>query len=434
MDKIKENKLIILVVFLALFIVISILILTVEIPNQFTMATGDVNGNYHKLGLIYQQKLKEKGIKIKLVNSQGSIENLQLLKDEKVDVAFMQNNLIDKSQKIDDLKGIASLYNEPIFVFYNKKINLKLLSDLKDKKVSLGTKGSGTYFISSKLIQINGLKEANLRPEFLSYSDSAKKLLSGELDAIFIMTSFENPIIKELISNKNIDLFSFDNYKSYKYHSIKLAHLTIPQGYYDIGKNIPDKEINLLNALATLSCNENLDPKLIESLLITVKELSEKQMDTSLSLESKEVIFPSDKFLDLPIHSASELYFKDGPSFLTKYFSYGAALFISRLKYFLLPLIPFILLFARIIPSIYNFRLGLIMKKKYNELGIIEKDVVKINDKIGLKELNKKIHDLREDMDKKAEKIPAQYQRNIYDWKMHTTLIEELVDNKIKAL
>jgi len=433
-NKSKSIKLIILFSVIFIISLFLVLVFTVSSSNKFTMATGDINGNYHKIGLIYKEKLKEKGIELSLFNSQGSVENLQLLKDKKVDIALMQNNLIDKNENITYLKGIASLYNEPIFVFYKKNINLKLISQLKNKRVSLGKKGSGTYFISSKIISINGLNENDLKPEFLSYSDSAQKLIDGNIDAVFIMSSFDNPVIKKLMTNENISLFSFSNYKSYKYYSVNLSHLVMPQGYYDLGKNIPDKDIDLLNALATLSAVESLDPKIIESLLITIKELSDKEIDTSLSFESKDIRFPSDKYLDLPIHSASELYFKDGPSFLTKYFSYNAALFISRLKYFLIPLIPFILIFARIIPGIYNFRLGLIMKKKYNELGIIEKEIVQADSKDSLNNLIQKIHSLKEDMEKKAQKIPAQYQRNIYDWKMHTTLIEELINNKIKQM
>lgn len=432
---IKENKIVAISSLLFLLVFIGILFSSFyDIPNEFTLATGDKNGSYHKLGLIYKEELKKKGIEAKLVNTQGSVENLSLLTDKKVDMAFMQNNLIDKNNIPEHIKGIASLYNEPIFVFSKRNLKIKLLSELKGKRVSLGTKGSGTYFIALKLLEINGLKESDLKAQYLSYADSAKALLEDKIDSTFMITSLENPVVKEFMENKNIELLSFDNYSSYKYHSIDLSNITIPQGYYDIGKNIPEKNIVLLAALATLSSQENLHPKIIETLLITIKEVTEKQYHKSLSFESKDIKFPSDKLLDLPIHTASELYFKDGPSFLTKYFSYNAALFISRLKYFVLPLIPFILIFVRVIPGIYNFRVGLIMKKKYNELANIEKSVVIVNDKTGLENLIEKIKDLKLDMDKKSQKIPAQYQRNIYDWKMHISLIEELIENKIKAI
>lgn len=433
-DKIKENKWIVVVTFLFIFILISLLFSGLYIPNSMTIATGDINGTYHKAGLIYKEELAKKGIEVTLLNSQGSVDNLNLLKEKKVDMAFIQNNLISKDQTPDYLKGVASLYNEPIFVFYRKALNIKLLSEIKEKKVSVGKKGSGTYFISTKLLEINDISENQIKPEYLSYLDSAKELLAGKIDVAFMVTSFDNNVIKELISNKDIGLLSFDNYKAYKYHSVNLSTLSLPQGYYDIGKNIPAKEITLLTTLATLVCQKDLHPRIIESLLIIIKEITQKDYDKTLSLENKDFKFPSDKFIDFPMHSASELYFRDGPSFLTRYFSYGAALFISRLKYFLLPLIPFIVLFARVIPSVYNFRLGLIMKKKYKELGEIEKLVVKTDSKKELENLQKRINELKNDMDITSEKIPAQYQRNIYDWKMHISLIEDAVENKLKSV
>lgn len=427
----KLNKqLLIAFISILIFIFISVIFSSLFIPHNFKMATGDINGNYHKMGLLYKKELLKKGIDLELVNTKGSIENLDLLNNNQVDIAFLQNNIVDKSNSYENIKGVASLYNEPIFVFYRKSLNINLLSEIKNKRVSLGSQGSGTYFLSKKILEINGINEKDIKPEYLSSFNASRKLIENKIDVAFIVMSLDSNIIKDLISNKDISLFSFDNYEAYKYHSFSLNNIKIPQGYYDIGKNIPSREIILLSSLATIASQENIPPRIIETLLITIKEITQEQYNQSLSFENSEFSFPSDKYLDFEIHSASELFFKEGPSFLTQYFSYTVALLLSRLKYFLIPLIPFIIIFIRVIPGIYDFRLGLIMKKKYKELGDIEKAILNSKTQEDFEKLLKKVEDLKRDMDITSQKIPAQYQRNIYDWKMHISLIEDVINNK----
>lgn len=415
-------------------ILLSVIFSSLFLPGHFTIATGDINGNYHKMGLLYKQELEKKGIKVNLVNTKGSVENLKLLNDKEVDIAFLQNNLVNKKDSYDNIKGVASLYNEPLFIFYRKDLNLKLLSEIKDKKVSLGSEGSGTYFLSKQILEINGLNENKVKPQYLSSYESAKKLINKEIDVAFIVSGVDSDIVKSLVYHDDIELFNFNNYKAYKYHSFNLSTLTLPQGYYDIGKNIPNREINLLTSLATLACQENLSPKIIETLLITIKDITYNDYHKSLSFENENVNFPSDRFIDFELHSASELFFKEGPSLLTQYFSYTGALLLSRLKYFLIPLIPFILIVIRVIPGIYNFRVGLIMKNKYKALIDLEKSVINAKTNQDFNLINEKIKDLKNDMDLTSQKIPPQYQRNIYDWKMHISLIENIIENRVKSL
>lgn len=429
-----NRRLLIVFSFVFLFILLSVIFSSLFLPGDFTIATGDPKGNYHKMGLIYKKELENKGVKVNLVTTKGSLDNLALLNNQEVDMAFLQNNLINNKDTYEHIKGIASLYNEPIFVFYRKDLNINLLSQLKNKRVALGAKGSGTFFLSKQLLQINGLNENDVKGEYISPFESAQKLSNGDIDAAFIVSGVDTDIIKSLIFNDKISLFNFSNYKAYKYHSLNLNKLTIPQGYYDIGKNIPEKEINLLTCFATLASKKDLSPKIIETLLIAIREVTQKEYHKSLSFESDNMSFPSDKFVDFELHSGAELFFKEGPSFLTQYFSYTVALLLSRLKFFLIPLIPFILIFIRVIPGIYNFRVGLIMKSKYRSLISLEKSVLNAKTKDDFAILTKKINELKQDMDLISQKIPPQYQRNIYDWKMHMSLIENIVDNKTKAL
>ncbi len=59
-------------------------------PSEFTMATGREGGAYYKFGQEYQKLLDEMGYTLHIIPTAGSIENLQLLEQGKVDVALVQ--------------------------------------------------------------------------------------------------------------------------------------------------------------------------------------------------------------------------------------------------------------------------------------------------------------------------------------------------------
>jgi TRAP transporter TAXI family solute receptor len=431
-----------LIIGVSVMILSSIIYSMYTIPNSFTLATGDPKGNYHKLGLIFKEEMKKRGIEVNLLSSQGSVENLELLNRKKADIAFMQNNMTRNPEQNPDLTGIASLYHEPVFVFYQSdlklsllsQLKLSLLSQLKGKRISMGQKGSGTYFIARNLLEMNSLSEADIKPYYYSFSQMQKALIEKSIDVAFVITSVSSNSIKELVKQPGISLFNFENYKAYKYRSPKLGVISLPAGYYYLAENIPEHNTTLLTTLATLVSQKSVDPRLIETLLITIKGLSAREDNSSLSLENEKEVFPSEKFVDFPLHKAAEVYFRDGPSFLSRYFSYNFIFFLSKLKYFLIPLIPFLVIFMRIIPMLNRFRLNRVLKKKYKELNELETLITKTDSEESLREISIKLENLKILMDEASKKIPTQFQKDIYDWKLHLNLLTNALNSKIKQI
>jgi TRAP-type uncharacterized transport system substrate-binding protein len=92
--------------------------------KELTIATGPEDGEYYKTALIYKELLEKQKVKINIVTSNGSIENIKLLNEKKVDIAFVQNG-IEPLNNQTNLKAIASIYYEPLWVFYkNENYNM----------------------------------------------------------------------------------------------------------------------------------------------------------------------------------------------------------------------------------------------------------------------------------------------------------------------
>ena len=59
-------------------------------PATVTLATGPAQSAYEEFGKRYQSALAVDGIQVRLLPSEGSSHNLQLLRDGQADVAFVQ--------------------------------------------------------------------------------------------------------------------------------------------------------------------------------------------------------------------------------------------------------------------------------------------------------------------------------------------------------
>ena len=62
-------------------------------PDHLVMATGAPGGAYEKYGERYRERLAKYGVTLELVPTRGSAENFALLRDGRVDAAFVQGGL-----------------------------------------------------------------------------------------------------------------------------------------------------------------------------------------------------------------------------------------------------------------------------------------------------------------------------------------------------
>ena len=115
------------------------------------MAAGMPEGLYYQFGERLKSELAKEGVTLELVETAGTVENLRLLSGPKsdIDFAMMQSGVADANH-YPNLVSIAGLFYEPVWVWYRASAfkadggQLRILSQLKGKRVSVGNQGSGT--------------------------------------------------------------------------------------------------------------------------------------------------------------------------------------------------------------------------------------------------------------------------------------------------
>jgi TRAP transporter TAXI family solute receptor len=393
-------------------------------PKSFTIATGRSDGAYYHFAKIYQQLLKKEKITLNIVTTAGSVEALKLLDEGKVDVAFVQGGTAGKYVKDDKLSSLASIFYEPLWVFYSRKLqNIDYLYDLKGKTISIGENGSGTKALSELLLKENDITPKNTHIKYLSSHDSIKQLKNGKIDALFMVVSPSSSNIKKLLSDEGIKLFSFKRALAYKQKFLFLTDLTLGEGIIDLKQNIPSSDKILLATTCTLVQNNSFNPELMKLLLKIAKKVHSKK-----TLFADEGFFPNSKFTQIPMNEDAKIYLLKGDSFLEKIFPFRVAVTINRLIIFLIPLITLLLPFFKGILPIYRWRIRYKIYKWYGKLNEIDKniefmDLKKVQNSI------KKIKELQKEI-KEQTNIPLSYMGEYYNLQLHIDLILKKLKNK----
>jgi TRAP transporter TAXI family solute receptor len=179
--------------------------------ERLTLATGGTAGTYYPYGGAIAQIVSEKtGIVEITAQATGATgENLNLLAEEDVDMALVQNDLsyyayngleIFKDSPVKNVRGIARLYPEVIHVVAQANSGIKTIADFKGKRISLGASGSGNEANCRQIFEFYNLdpEYKDLTPYFISYAETTDHFKDLQIDAFVYTTGVPSPSIMDI--------------------------------------------------------------------------------------------------------------------------------------------------------------------------------------------------------------------------------------------
>ena len=338
-------------------------------PDSLTIATGGPDGAYFSYAQRYKEVLAREGVTLEIRQTQGSVENLALIEDGTVDVAFLQSGIAVGNPN-PNVIALGSLYFEPLWVFHRTDTPIDLLRDLVGKRIAVGGVGSGTRAVAAPLLARNGVTETTARIIDTGGMAAATQLRDGTIDAAFYIAAAESPVIRALLADERIDLLSFRRAEAYTRHYLYMSKVVLPQGMVDFQRDLPAADKTLLAPAATLVVHDDLHPALRTLLLRAMTEIHSPG-----GLFERPGQFPSAQYVDFPLSDKAERYLNDGPSLLDRYLPYWVADMIIRLSILLLPLLTLLIPLMRVLPPIYRWRMRSRIVRWYKEMVRIEAQV-----------------------------------------------------------
>lgn len=190
--------------------------------SNLRFVTGGESGTYYAYGSVLSQYATngDYGVNVSALSGNGSQANVQALQDGDADVAFCQSdvlayaydgtNLFEEEGPYKDFSVVANLYQEQVQIVTCDP-NIKSVSDLKGKTVSVGAAGSGVYFNALDILKAYDLTLDDIKPVYQDFADSADSLKDGKIDAAFIVAGAPTTAITDLSTTKTAYLVSMDD-------------------------------------------------------------------------------------------------------------------------------------------------------------------------------------------------------------------------------
>ena len=287
--------------------------------TTMTMGTGSPTGTYYAYGSIVGQYITNNaGVTVNAVSTGGSKANIQGIDSGDYQLGTVQSDVMhyawngtrsfEEDGKIESFRTVAGLYAEAVqLVSVNPEI--KSVSDLKGKKISIGAPGSGVYFNAVDVLSAAGLSIDDIKPQYQNFDESADALKDGKIDAAFIVAGAPTPAITELsMTNSNVRIVPIDGeiaeklMKDNTFYSV----YKIPAQTY---KN-QTEEVSTVTVKATLIVSESASEDDVYNLTAAIFDnmdaiTKEHAKGAELSLEN------ATDGLTVPFHAGAAKYFEE---------------------------------------------------------------------------------------------------------------------------
>jgi TRAP-type uncharacterized transport system substrate-binding protein len=398
-------------------------------PHVVWMTSGPPGSSSERSAEKYRDILGSNGVLVKILPSEGSIENLRRLSDPsfRVDVGFVQTGQSEEGKGA-KLYSLGSVAYQPLLIFYRSSSPIPLLSGLAGRRLAVGAVGSGTRVLALTLLQTNGVStDGNTNLLDLDAEAAAKALLDGTVDGVFLMgDSASSQTLRTLLHAPGIQLFDFVQADAYTRRFRYLNKLQLPRGSIDFGQDVPSHDINLIGPTVELVSRANLHPALSDLLLEAAREVH-----GGATLLQRQNEFPAPLEHDLPINPEALRYYKSGKTFLYRSLPFWLASLVNRVLVAFVPLVLVLIPGLKLLPAAYRFRMQLRIYRWYRSLLRVERELFGGMTPAKRNELRERLNHIEESVNRM--KVPASFANQFYGLREHIGFVRDRLEDRSKT-
>lgn len=412
-------------------------------PKTVTVATGPAQSAYAEFGKRYQKALAADGIEVVLLPSEGSSANLQLLRDGKADVAFVQGGTAARQpDDADELISLGSLFVEPVWVFYRTPApqpgahpasalpagaagaagaasaarRLGGVAQLKGLRVNVGTTGSGVPNLMDRLLKANRMEPGDVKLSHLEETPATVAFLAGRLDALVFVSAPESPMVQMLLQTPGVQLLDFAQNEAYARRLPFLSPVTLPRGVVDLAQDLPARDVRLVASTTSMLARADTHPA-----LLTLFAQNAQSLHGGAGWFNRARAYPSVQHSELPIAKEAERAITESVPLLQRYLPFWIANLIERMWLVLGILLAIMLPLSRIVPPLYQFRVRSRVFRWYGRLREVEDQMETRSAPPA--ELLKALDELEGQAEKVS--VPLSYADELYALRNHIHLVRK---------
>lgn len=288
-----------------LFVVYGLIIFsfTVSADNKhIKIVSGSIMEGYYSIGLTICDYITKssKGVSCEVISTDGSKENLQLLKSGKIDLALIQSNVAEDAfngqgaykEELPylNLRQVLNLHDEIFTIIAKDDDKIKVFADIAGKKISNGSPDSASTITFDAVRQFYSFaKPIDIE---LNAEQYAKELCDGNIDAIILITGHPNSLVNHIANSCEIDFVAIEREKLSKILESNKAYkkITLLKGIYP-GITLDQDTIG------------------VKAILVTTDKFSDEILKNFENYLSKNI--QAFKQSDMLLHNLNDNYFFD---------------------------------------------------------------------------------------------------------------------------
>ena len=396
-------------------------------PRVIRIATGARGGAYYNFARQYAAFLAKSGIRLEVIETAGTVENLRLLQapDSGVDVALVQGGVMDETSA-QGLVGLGSVCYEPLWAFQRTGSPAALERDFLGRRIAVGAEGSGTRPLALMLLAANGIDGRNSILLPLGGTNAMTALFDGRADVLFTVASVEAENVRQMLLDPRLTPLSFVRAPAYARLFHSLSAVRLPEGVVDLAHNRPATDVQLISSAAALVARESFHPALVDLMLQAAASVH-----GAGGVFADPGQFPSKLYLDVPLSRDAERYFKFGPPLLQRYLPFWVANTVDRIKIMLVPLLVLLVPLVKVVPPTLRWRIRSRITRWYRELYTIDARV-SLADAAVADELLAEIDRVEREVVRIS--VPLDYADQLYNLRSHIALVRERILARHRAV
>jgi len=392
-------------------------------PSTVVIATDLEGGIYSQIAQRYQQIFARHGVRLELLATNGSVENVGHLRDPRtgVSVAFVQSG-VTSTAEAPELVSLGTLFYEPFWLFSRVPRPDQPRRLGEGLRISLGIPGSGTYKHGRELAAAVGIDLSRAQVRDLDAVQAGEALMRAEVDMIGMMLPLEAPIVHQLFVDGSIQAFDWLRADAHVALRPYLSKLVVPRGVVDLPRDRPAKDLTLVATKASLVVRRDLHPAIQYLLLEAISEVH-----GAPGVFNKAGEFPAAEPIDLPLSTFADEYYRSGQPFLQRHLPFWLAAITAPLVV-LIPVVGLLYPLFRLAPVLYRLIVEHRIFRLYRELKFLEAEWETSAPDTIAGALSERLDLLEERADHL--RVPIAYTHMLYTLKHHISLVRQRVREK----
>jgi len=251
---------------LALLVISLILWLATRqrMPDKITLAGGVRGGSFNQLIQMVADELRQStGAEVVVINTDGSLENRELLEAGEVDIAMVSaDTLLPKT-----LAVVTPVYDEFVHIIVRWDSKIDAIRDLSGKRIIYGPLGSADHAHAEVIFAHYGVTPSPDSSEWVETYELSKLPI---VDAAVEITSMSSPGLRKLMGGGHFRLLPVDDAQAIAFDHNYYKVDSIPRGIYSGKLAIPGEPVETLSCTARLATRADAPAPLVKAVLNTV--------------------------------------------------------------------------------------------------------------------------------------------------------------------